>query len=508
MNTKKIMQCYLIVYGVLMLMYCSINRPSPNGEWDDYSLPVASLIAEHNFSISSYDIEYYKELFPEWADYVENYHLSGYVTRKGGEMTWYFPTYSAACIPIVLLLQILKLPTVYTFAFTNLSVMMLLLFSVYQHLQVGDRRKLLMIVLLSVNPIIFYFSWTSAEVFIYAMLGLAMIFWYNQWYKRAAIFVSIAGMLNPTIMVLGIVMIFEYLIRLLRTMKPGDKLIIFIKTNLWNVIFYGACYLIGLIPMFYNYYNTGHINLTASYDLYLTSNESVFERFLSYLFDLNYGLLPYYSFILVMAFVLLGLAIIKRHWRYIEWIIALLINVLSYSIMIHINHGMSGIARYNAWAAVILIFAVCLYYDQIISNEIVKKIFRFSFVISVILTGCIVYAYGPNRADKVYYKNMTPIAAFVLDNVPALYDPLHSTFNSRVMHVDGGYYYELPISYCGSDGDVRKILASKENVEQLLREYTGDEESMVWFEKQVLGLTEKEEYISVPKKYKIVQIEN
>ncbi len=38
---------------------------------------------------------------------------------------------------------------------------------------------------------------------------------------------------------------------------------------------------------------------------------------------------------------------------------------------------------------------------------------------------------------------------------PELYNPLHSTFNSRVNHIDGGYSYNLPIYYMAQEESVK-----------------------------------------------------
>ena len=91
-----------------MLLYLSINLPSPTGEWDDYSLPAVSIITDQNIDITENDIMHFKTIFPEWSQYIDYYSLSGYVTKSGGEMPWYFPTYSVACIPFIFILSFFR----------------------------------------------------------------------------------------------------------------------------------------------------------------------------------------------------------------------------------------------------------------------------------------------------------------------------------------------------------------------------------------------------------------
>ncbi len=499
---------FLIVYCILILMICSINEPEAVGEWDDYCLPIASIFNDHNFTISPEDLEVCKTLFPKWESYVDDYGLSGYFSRSGdGEMPWYFPTYSIACIPFVWILSWFELPTIFTFPYTNLFFLMFSIIFAYKYLKVDEKKKALLVLFLSINPIVFYISWVSAEVFIFSMLVIACVCWYNKWDRRAAVFVSIAGMLNPTIMSIGIIMIIDYAIRVLYRKEEKDTWVSYIKTQLPDAIKYGCCYIIGVVPMIYNYYNVGHINLTASLSGFTQGNESTKERFLAYLFDLNYGILPYYPIVLVISFLLLIVAVVKRHVKYAEWFIAFLINVMLYSIMVHINCGMSGIARYSSWGIVLLLFAIVLFFDELAGTLKLKRFFCAALLAEILVTGTVVMKYNPNRALNAPYTCMTPIAEWVLYRFPGLYNPLFSTFNSRVNHEDGAYNYaeRLPIVFETEGGYVKKILATEDNKEQLLTDYREKNDSNRWLIDKINNLDSNLRYISVPLKFQIVK---
>ena len=500
-NIKKIIYIYLVAYAFLILAVNSIHAPMPIGEWDDYSLPIASILTGHNFEISSADVLAHKELFPNWADYIDSYYLTGFYTQNGEELTWYFPIYSLVCIPFVMLLQILHQPTEYAFIFTNTAVLMLALVFVYRFLKVNSSKKLLMILMLSIHPIIFYIGWASAEVLIYSLLVLAMTCWYNKWFKRAALSISVAGMLNSTILSVGIIMIISYLVRLLKSRNTTTGILRFVQMNMFQIIEYGMCYTLGLIPFVYNYVNTGNFSLQIAYG-FTNGTESTFSRFLSYLFDLNYGYFPYFPSLLVLAVILLAASFFVRKWSFWELILMFLLNTYMFSFMVHINCGQSGIARYNAWCSTILIFAICLYFDEIISKKYWRIATMASMCIGIVMSGCIVLRYGLYMANRTSYVQMTPIAQYALDKFPALYNPLHSTFNSRTTGVDGGYLYDTPIIYTAEDGYIRKILATSEDAEQLLNSYISCEDEK-WFVNQVENLTEKESYISVPQSYRL-----
>jgi len=507
--SKRIAIIYILLYFIISGFYCGINGSRICGEWDDYIYPTVTLMTQHKISISESDLSVIKEYFPEWAEMIDSIgieKLSGRHTRNGGTLAWYFPTYALTCIPMICLLRFLGLPAIYAFCFTNLFAVMSVLLVTYKWLQINDKNKLVVIILLSINPVMFYYCWPSGEAVIYSFLAIGLIFWYNKWYKRAAVFVSLAGTLNTTIMSIGIIMIAEYVICLLQTKSKNITWGQFIKKNIRNVIEYGSCYIIGLIPMIYFYYNTGYINLTASYKSFIIGKETVLQKFIAYLFDLNFGILPYYPIILILGFILLIVAFMKKHWRYIEWFIAFIINILLYSIMRHINCGMSGMSRYNTWGVLILVFAVCLFFTELVDQTVIKKIVQTGLWLNAVILLLIVYNYGPTGSDKVSYVYWTPIAKYVMDHYPSIYNPLYSTFNSRTNHRDGGYNYETPIIYIADDGYVRKILASKASADDL-RKSLVSEVNNEWLNEKINLLGGQDVYISIPAKYKVLQCE-
>ena len=238
---------------------------------------------------------------------------------------------------------------------------------------------------------------------------------------------------------------------------------------------------------------------------FTTGTEKTWQRALAYLFDLNFGIFPYYLCILIIGIMLFFAAIIYKNWKYLEWFSAFMINVILYSVMVHINNGMSGIARYNVWGVLILIFAVCLFFEEIIEGKHLQMIVKGGILVNVGLLMIIVYSYGPTYAEKTSYEDWTPIAAWVLEKYPSLYNPLHSTFYTRTMHDAGVYSYDTPVIYCAEDGYVRKILATGKDQRLLSKMYLSAENGQQWFENQISKLGNKEKYISVPLKYKIVE---
>lgn len=504
---KILTMVYLALFMIVMLFIDLKHEPQPFGEWDDYSLPIASILNDHNFSINDSDIARHKSLFPEWSGFIDARELSGYEARdKSGELTWYFPLYSIVCMPLTSFLKVIGQPAVYAFSLTNIVLLITSIMVMNLFLKVDEKRKLLLTLLLTLNPIIFYIGWVSAEVFIYSMLIIGLTFWYNRSSKRAAIFVSLAGMLNPTIMFIGIVMIIEHLYELIKNRAKDQEWPLFIKNSFKDLIPYGCCFVPGLIPMIYNFYNVGHINLTSSSDQFVNPYESTFARFIAYFFDLNFGFLPYFPLILIMALVLIVLSVLRKNYRYFVWLLTFIVMVGLYSIMVHINCGMSGISRYNCWSITILIFAIVA---VALDGLDTKKVMVNGGILAVgcVYTLAIVIWYGPFMAEKTNYTSFTPIAEMVLDKAPSLYNPLYSTFNNRTLHVDyvaDRDSIKTPVAYYDNDGYVRKILASASDKDKILDTYfslSGNEDAVT---SRVTGLGEDLSYMTFSRKDKII----
>lgn len=481
--------------------------PHPTGEWDDYSLVTASLIRDQNVGVDKEDVEFAKRIFPSLKSAYEGYKLSGYKAREGGELSWYFLTYSVACVPAVLLLIGLNLDPSYGFCITNIVVLIIALCLCIKEYENTWKKKSLLILSLTLNPVFFYLTWISAEVFIFSLMIISVLCWMKKKYKCAAFVTSLASTLNPTILVLGFVMILDFFSDIItkykiKTIRESTDIFI----HKWKgILLYGICYMPALIPFIYNYYEIGYINLTAATFVSDEPKIMIFKRFLSYIIDWNFGIFPYYNFLFMLSLILLVLALIKSKWKYVVTLAAFYGVILGYSIMPHINSGMSGIARYNVWSSVILIFGVISYFDVLLIHKVARILSKASVILTAFFSLLILYNYGPVESNKADYKDMTPIASFVLDHSPKFYSPLHSTFNSRVTHVDGGYSYSLPIVYQDKNSNVRKILVAPTSVDYLKTTYFGEtEKDQKWFCDKISSIT-KEEYISVPISYNIFE---
>lgn len=500
---EKISIWLIVAFAIIQLIACLLTKELPYGEWDDYLYTTASLLNDQNMTISSDDIHYAHDLFPEavkWGDFTG----STFHTSSGDILPWYFGTYSAACIPMVFVLKLLRLPAIHAFALTNVLFYLLALYCVYKKLNLSAKTKLGLLLLLMLNPAVFYIIWISAEVFIFSMIILAMIQWTNQKYWQSAVLISIASSLNPTILALAPILTIDYAYWLYQNGedKTARGFIHQIKKNYKSILIYCICYVIALIPFAYNLIYTGHINLTAGAGGFF-DDHLVLPRFWAYLTDLNFGFLPYYGLTFLLSIVLSVVAAIKQLYRGVLMMVGFLFTVFLYSFMEHINCGMSGIARYSCWGAPILLFSLAVTYAQLFKNAFWRRAFEVIICISLMWSGFVVYSYGLMGATRTTSISMTPFARKVLDYFPSLYNPLPSTFNSRITGVDGGYQYDTPLFYADDDDHVRKILASKTTAEDVLDNVTGNQEDMDDLRRKLSMLSDTDSYISIDRRHEI-----
>ena len=276
----------------------------------------------------------------------------------------------------------------------------------------------------------------------------------------AALFISLAGTLNSTVMVVGIFIIISFLIDLFHHAPIKEWHTILLK-NSGNLLCLFICFMPSLIPFIYYYYHCGVFNLQVSYG-FSDISSGYFGRFLAYLIDWNFGILPYFFIAFIFMFISLLRGLIKQTYRCYCYFLSFLGVIAAYSLMSHINCGMSGIARYNVWSAPIMLFGIAIAFnDMPFMSNMTNKLFQNLAHIGVLITTCIILYYGPMFAANTSDIALTPIAKVILNYCPQIYWSLPSTFNCRINHIPGGYDYNLPIIYMDTTTNIRKILVSQ-----------------------------------------------
>lgn len=449
---------YLVLLLIGMLCFYLIKPAYMKGETDEALLPAVSILSSGNFGVSDAEKERAYSWFSEWRDSLLQLSMSGRLDLRGEEMSYYFPTYAMVSAVVMGGLKVLHLPVLHTFSLTNVLCLMGMLYLVHRHARLQGFPKLLLLIALSVNPILAYVDWPSMEVLMYCLLCLVVLFWCNRCFHRAAALLAIAGTMNLTVMATGFFMIFDYLLTVAG--ERPDRRFRYLLSQWKRIILYGCCYLIVFIPFVYNYVQIGTFNIIISGTLkndpgtFMHWGETL-SRMWCYLTDLNLGYLPYYLPTLITFAVLVVLSVIRRKRQPLLMLGAWLLTLLCYSFFGHINCGMEGIARYNAWSAALILMGVF----YLLPGEIRLNLPSRKRMTAAGLCLCLLFTITSTNfylSEWSPWTKFTPLARMVLKSAPKLYNPLYSTFNSRSNGIDGGYNITTPVVY--NDEWTNKIL--------------------------------------------------
>lgn len=494
----------LIVLFAMLLMVRSLFGPIWYHEIDTNVLPVISLQYRGSLLINQSDIEQAQIDFPEWYDNIQSYDdLRSSKLVKVTETEWmsfYFQLYPMLVLPVKLIFQLFGIGQMRAFLVTNTLLILAALWTVYKKLNTSPKRKLLALVLLMLSPIVFYNNYLCYETLMFSFVTISLVMYSRGSYKLSALFLSLAGMPNPTVMTIGMVMIAEYLIRICWENRALGFIGI-VKKKFKDVVLYGVCYVPCLIPFAFQFLYRGQTTFVAGGEA-----GNIWIRLLTYLFDPTLGFFTFAPLQLLLFFVMVVVAICRKRYEAIPWAAFLLSVLCAVSLMYHINCGMYYCARYLVWIyPVVSLFIVTVGFDAM--NRVAVKV---TTTVAMCVVSCGLL--GMNYKDpgaSVYFNESTQR---ILEYCPSLYRPYSATFYCRTLHIDGGYYNTEPAYYKDrTDGYVRKMIyrATPEQCELVINSIAGDEASMEYVRKQMdkTGMDGKFHYLNFPRggKYQIME---
>ena len=461
LNWNMFSKTFILLLLIFMLIFILLYPNSAVGESPNYMLSSLSLESRFTLRITEEDVDRARIVFPtHYNDIKRDWDRQNFAISKKDNTTysWYFGTYSFLCIPMIKILRILKLNQAYAFPLSNVFFFIISLIYVFLKLKASEKTVFLSILFLGCSPIIAYLYWTSAEVLIFSFVTISVVNLINKNHKLAALYISLAGTLNLTVMVIGFAIIIDYFWIIIENTesKRISTLLKSILIKKIDIIILAAFFTPILIVVLYNFIIFNSIvPVIAGQQI-----NNIFGRFFAYLFDLNLGFLPYFQISLIIFILLIIYGIIKLKREAFIFALSFFGTIFSFSFMSHINCGMTGISRYTAWLSPVLILFVSTQISYIFVNRIfIKKILITLISISITITA-IMSTYA--LIEKPYEFDFSPTAKFILNNMPFLYNPFPYTFISRSQHIDGGYLdlqtTSNPIFYTDDNGFIRKIL--------------------------------------------------
>jgi hypothetical protein len=244
--------------------------------------------------------------------------------------------------------------------------------------------------------------------------------------------------------------------------------------------------LIALHPLFY-YHHFGTFSIVAR-DATSLAKISL-PRAVDLLFDLNLGLLPYIPLALLAYLAIVGRSLVveRRLTPALQLFGVLAAILLANTLQWNFNHGSSGPSRYVVWLTPIIFVTL--------ATEARGRRGLATVGLAVALQAGIVWSRG-GLIPRYDYLSHSPVARYVLEHAPWLYDPDYEVFIKRTLHAEGRAT-QGPYVYAVG-GRCRKVLAKRSHEEQI-RQRCGfvPEASLPFFRREVTSRSQRDAWTYV-----------
>jgi hypothetical protein len=450
---------YLVIIVTVFLLTASISIPAyRSGDGQEYMLMTQAIQNHLTANVTVEDIKVAEKKY-NYQMYLGNIiqgqpHSEGFFETKDELIySYHFWMYSVLVTPIKVILDILKGSQLKAFQITNAIMFIIMLVYVNRRCNIQEKSKLFLNLLLVFNPIIFYITWTHTEVFTFACTVISLIMFGNKKYRSAILIVSIGAMQNPTIIFLGGMYFFDYIIQQLRKKEVNFKDIII--TWLYFIPFF--------IPFIFYYTKFGTWSIIGST---LEFNSNSLDKIWSLFFDLNMGMVIFIPLVIILFLAMMIRGIIKLQYNSFIYLCTLIIIAFACTPQRNWNSGMSGINRYGVWILPIVIYFVVIELDKN-KDSCKQRVIDISLLVSVGIMSIIILFSGGLVCNSSYLE-FSPTAKFVLDKIPSIYNPEKEIFGERTLHKETAYGNYLPIIYSNEKEQVRKILVSNDTIDKLI----------------------------------------
>jgi hypothetical protein len=372
-----------------------------------------------------------------------------YGTDNGRLFSSHFWLYSLAMVPATLFMRLIKGNEFAAFQLTNVLFFMA---AIAVALRYGEGNRFVFLGLSVLSPVLWYLRWPGPEVYTWSFVSMSLALATAKRYSPAALCAALAATQNQSLVFLVAFIVFLAL-------NTG---------HLATIASTVAAGLFSLAPVVFTYAFYGHLSPFTAFGLVDPSLISP-QRTTSFLFDLNQGMLPYVPFLLVSLAAVTFMIATRRDFIGLCALITIAFVILPTEAQPNWNGGQMGMARYAVWVVPICAWLVS---QHVPSGRNMNRLFAVVFAVEVALL-----TYHSNHMN---YLTHTPLAAYILETAPALYDPDPEIFAERLLEYDGvelgnahtkprepAERSPLPIAFVSKTGDVTKILSDVRSLEIL-----------------------------------------
>ncbi len=450
---KKVAVSIFCIFGLLYfigLMCFWINPPlTIQGDGKEYwamveALQNSTVAVDDEILIDKYESvqEITKQALPNqgffkaYDENVYSYHF------------WLYPLF---LVPFKIIAEALNAPVLFEFYAGNLFIWLLMIFVLYKFppLNWNVKQTYFALALMLFSPAVLYIDWIHPEVFTTSLVGMSLCFYMRNNLYLAVLFSGMAASQNPPI---GLFTVFCGSLYLLDIIKQ--------KEIIWRDFFVmGLCAIpLALSPLFY-YIKFGTFNLIQKTGG-ATWSQVGFERFFSFWFDINQGMVVCAVFLVISFIYLFSKNVWQKNFQYFSLVILPFFMVILTTATSNWNSGQILVNRYVTWVYPFVAFYVVTCWKFTSQYKNIAAVF-------VALGGFIQILSGAYLETS--YTKMHPWAMFICENYPALYNPEFEIFEERVRNREG--LAELPVVVIDEGGSVRKALVDRYSLSKLLTVY-------------------------------------
>jgi len=299
-----------------------------------------------------------------------------------------------------------------------------------------------------------YLGWPHPEILTTCLVTLGAFFFFQKKQFTGIFFMAFASLQNqPLVLMLAFMGLY-----ILYT--QGIKQKVLIKLGIAAII---ACW-----PTLFYYLHFHSMNLIKDAG-FLKTEVITSLRVFGFYFDLNQGLILAAPLILPLYIILIIKKSILTFRKKISFdpgiVLPLFLIAMSCiaSSMTNWNHGQSVINRYATYfSGIIIIHTLFLLIEE--KNNILKHVLFHYILISQVVT--VLYH---EKFDYLDYlsNDHKPIAKYVLDYYPSLYNPDPQIFRVRTLGPFSGEIKESPVIYTNNEDKITKILVYKNEIDSL-----------------------------------------
>lgn len=431
-DPKRLWHTLFLLVAVGFVAYFLFTPAVLIGDGHQYYITLQAWQEHGTPDIRESDIRHTAAMLQREGISTENLHpaLELATAKNGRAFYWHFWFYPLVALPVKLLLHLAHGNESAAFQVTNALLFMFALGVVLFRGRTPLPWRLAFAGLTAVSPVLGYLRWPHTEVFTWAGVVISLTLLSSRCYGWAALAAACAAMQNPPLTLLAL-----YVVAV--SLRERDR-----QPKLQAAA--GA--LPALLPPLFSYLYFGVPNLIAAHG-FSTPHMVSLARTWSFLADLNQGMLPYVPVLLLLAAPALGAALVRRSLAGVGFAAMLLVIILAAETTPNWNSGCAGMMRYGVWVLPLMAWLVVEYLPPV-------RAVRRLVAAGVLVHGAIAWQYQ-GRCD---YLTQSPLALFVLNHAPALYNPDIEIFCERQLHGGCDFRKAFPMGFVRQDGTVAKLL--------------------------------------------------